>query len=67
MTVIEQFTQAIAAAGLPVPADVQADGKLHRFSTNGKRSDGAGWYVLHDDDVAAGAFGCWRSSVVFES
>lgn len=33
---------------------------MHRFSTNGKRGDVAGWYVMHDDGIPAGAFGCWR-------
>jgi putative DNA primase/helicase len=40
---------------------MEADGELHRFSSNGKRSDQAGWYVLHADGIPAGAFGCWRS------
>ncbi|RCX08256.1 putative DNA primase/helicase [Extensimonas vulgaris] len=64
MTVIDQFQSAIAAAGLAVPDVIHADGALHRYSTNGKRSDTSGWYVLHDDgDMAAGAFGCWRTGM----
>jgi len=39
------------------------DSKLHRYSTNGKRSDKSGWYVLHLDDAPAGAFGCWRHDI----
>jgi putative DNA primase/helicase len=35
--------------------------RLHRFAANGKPSDDAGWYVLHDDGIPAGAFGDWRS------
>jgi putative DNA primase/helicase len=54
------FSQAISDAGLEAPADIIADGKLHRFSSNGKRGDDSGWYVLHDDGVPAGSFGCWR-------
>ncbi|MBK7252197.1 MAG: DUF3987 domain-containing protein [Gammaproteobacteria bacterium] len=57
----EQFRAAIAAAGLTAPSTIIADGALHRFPSNGKRGDNAGWYVLHDDGIAAGAFGCWRS------
>lgn len=61
---VAQFQSAIAAAGLPVPEVIHGDGALHRYSTNGKRSDQSGWYVLHDDsDVPAGAFGCWRAGV----
>jgi putative DNA primase/helicase len=58
---IEQFGAAIAAAGLSVPEEIKADGRLHRFAPNGKPSDDAGWYVLHPDGVPAGAFGDWRS------
>jgi putative DNA primase/helicase len=64
VSAIEQFQQAIAGAGLPVPDVIHGDGALHRFSTSGKRADQSGWYVLHDDgDVPAGAFGCWRGDV----
>ena len=64
MIASEQFQQAIAGAGLPVPEVIHGDGTLYRFSTNGKRMDQSGWYVLHDDgDLPAGAFGCWRSGL----
>ena len=64
MSAIEQFQQAIAGAGLPVPEVIHGDGTLHRFSTNGKRADQSGWYVFHDDgDLPAGAFGDWRSGM----
>ena len=58
---IEQFRAAIRNAGLTPPDVIESDGKLHRFATNGKRSDDAGWYVLHDDGIPAGAFGDWRT------
>lgn len=60
---IDQFQSAIAGAGLPVPERIEADGVLHRFSTNGRASDDSGWYVLHDGRIPAGAFGCWRSGL----
>ena len=60
---IEHFRLAIAAAGLEAPDSINPDGAIHRFSTNGKRGDDSGWYVLHTDGVAAGAFGCWRSGL----
>ena len=59
----EQFRTEIQAAGLVAPEVIHADGKLHRFATNGKRSDTAGWYVLHDDGVPAGAYGCFRQQL----
>lgn len=57
------FRDAIAAAGLTPPERIEADGRLHRFASNGRRNDDSGWYVVHDDGVPAGAFGDWRSGV----
>lgn len=59
----EAFRDAIKAAGLIPPAAVEADGKLRRFPSNGKRGDDSGWYVLHPDGIPAGSFGDWRSGV----
>ena len=58
---IEQFREAIRAAGLTPPDEIEADGKLRRFASNGKKSDDAGWYLLHDDGIPAGSFGDWRT------
>ena len=60
---IEEFLAAIQAAGLHPPDVIEADGKLHRFASNGKRGDDAGWYVLHDNYIPAGAFGDWRTGL----
>ena len=60
---IDGFRQAMHEAGLVPPAVVIADGKFHRFSTNGKPSDDAGWYVLNEYPIAVGSFGCWRSGL----
>ena len=57
---IQQFIDAMAAEGLSLTKPIQPDGELHRCSANGKKGDTAGWYVLHVDGVAAGAFGSWR-------
>jgi len=51
------FYAAMAAAGL-TPRECIADGQIHRCSSNGKRSDTAGWYVSWGD---VGVFGDWRS------
>lgn len=61
--IADQFAQAIEAAGLVAPDTIHADGALHRFSTTGRRSDRAGWYVLHSDGLPAGVFGCWRTGL----
>lgn len=60
---IEQFRAAIHNAGLHPPEVIEPDGKLHRFASNGRRSDDAGWYVFHDDGIPAGAFGDWRGGL----
>lgn len=58
---IDGFRDAIAASGLAAPDVIEADGKLHRFSSSGKRCDDAGWYVFHPDGIPAGIFGDWRT------
>ncbi len=59
--ILNQFRDAIRAAGLIPPDVIEADGKLRRFSSNGKRKDDAGWYLLHGDGIPAGTFGDWRT------
>jgi putative DNA primase/helicase len=58
---IEQFREAIRAAGLTPPDEIEVDGKLRRFASNGKKADDAGWYLLHGDGIPAGSFGDWRT------
>src|SRR5262245_61468865 len=61
--VIEQFRDAMRAAGIEPPGRIIAGGGIHRFSTNGDRKDDAGWYLLHVDGIAAGAFGDFRAGI----
>ena len=61
--ITNQFKDAISSAGLNQPEEIIDDGKIHRFSSSGKLRDDSGWYVLHSDGVAAGAFGCWRVGI----
>jgi putative DNA primase/helicase len=58
---ITEFRHAIEAAGLIPPDDIIADGRLHRFASNGEPRDDAGYYVLFADEILAGMFGCWRA------
>lgn len=60
---VADFRDAITDSGLPAPDHIDPDGQLHRFSTNGKSGDKAGFYCLHLDGVAAGHFGCWREGI----
>ena len=45
------------------PPDTIIPGRWHRFSTNGNRSDDAGW-CRQFPDARAGVFGDWRSGLV---
>lgn len=60
-----QLRAAMAEAGLQPPDEIIMDGKLRRFSTNGKPRDASGWYVAFDDGKgpAGGAFGDWRQGM----
>ncbi len=60
---IDLFKQAMSSAGLSSPDTIIDDGRIHRFSTNGKPTRKNCWYVLHTDGThgtAAGAYGDWR-------
>ena len=58
---IEAFRAAMRSDGLEPPALIQP-GKLHRFSTNGKRGDHSGWCKLFDDGQG-GVFGDFRTGL----
>ena len=61
---VRDFLGAMADAGVAPhdPADIVADGRLHRFRVDGDRSGTAnGWFVLHLDGVPAGIFGSWKA------
>ena len=63
MDSVDRFRDAIQSAGLIPPELIEPDGKLHRFPSNGKPGDDAGWYLLHGDNPQAGAFGDWRTGI----
>jgi putative DNA primase/helicase len=56
---LSQFLDAIKAAGIPPPEEIIPDAQIHRFSTNGKATDDAGWYKLFADQKG-GVFGDHR-------
>lgn len=59
---IIRFREKMHQAGLVPPAVIEADGVLHRFHVEGdKRGTLNGWYCLHLDGRAAGAFGSWKA------
>ncbi len=57
----EFFKLAISAAGFTPPEHIR-QGKLQRFSSNGRRTDTSGWCRLFRDG-RAGVFGDFRSGV----
>lgn len=59
MDAINQFRQAMTNAGLIPPETIHGDGKLHRFSTDGKPSHKNGWHFLHLDGIPWGQAGDW--------
>ena len=60
ITPIDQFRDAIARKGMVPPDTIVDDGKIHHFSSTGRPGDDKGWYVFHDGDIPAGAFGDFR-------
>ncbi len=63
----KQFQDAIAALGIVPPDDIVADGKIHRFSSNGRPNNDAGWYVLYEGDIPHGSFGDFRTGKMVSS
>ena len=62
-TVIDAFRKAMLEHLGCAPDVVNADGKLHRFSTNGRADDKSGRYCLHLDGRPAGYFQCYRQDI----
>lgn len=58
---VEAFRRAMADHGLE-PGDIEPSGKLVRVDVE-KRGDKAGWYVFFPGDIAAGAFGNWKTGL----
>lgn len=55
----EELRAAMRRVGLEYSGPLFADGKLHRFKTEGDHNRNS-FYVLHADPPAAGMFGCWK-------
>ena len=61
-TIIQDFTDAMRSHGMLVDAQIIDDGQLRRVHVEGDaRGSKNGWYVLHNDGLASGSFGSWRS------
>ena len=67
LTLADLDTQVRAAMldhGIDPPADLELDGAIHRFSTNGRNRDDGGAYQIHADGIPAGWFQDWRQTGV---
>lgn len=60
----EAFAQACHNLGCTLPEAIITDGKIHRFSANGKKNNSSGWYVIFADDTFGGAIGNWGTGDV---
>ena len=59
-----EFIRAIRDAFIPIDEDIIADGQLHRAHVDGdKPGSKNAWYVLHDGNHPAGAFGCNKRGI----
>lgn len=63
MDEIINFKTAMQNSGVEPPLEIIADSCLHRFTIPGDKARANSWYVLHIDDPAAGAFGCWKRGI----
>ena len=58
---IDQVRTMAFDVGIPSPDRLITDGSIHRFPTNGKENDDAGWYQLTEHDYGiTGAIGDHR-------
>lgn len=57
---LRQFREAMNHLGIRPPADIKADGQLHRFCNSDKHRDQSAWYVFYADGIPGGSFGDWR-------
>ena len=64
-SVIQQFSYAMYR-DMGVSTDPIGDGRVHRVDDpNGRYRNAACWYLLHVDNVPAGAYGNWRTGEQF--
>ena len=60
--VIDRFRAALAARDIVPPAQIIADGSIHRCDAVGKNGKGDAAYLLHLDGIPAGGLENWRDA-----
>lgn len=63
----QQFRDALAGRGIVPPADLLADGIIHRCDAEGRGGKGDAAYLLHLDGIPAGGFENWRDGLGWEN
>lgn len=65
--VLDQFRRALQGRGILPPAEILADGRIHRCDAEGKNGRGDAAYLLHLDGIPAGGFRNWRDGLGWEN
>ena len=52
-----QVKENMREVGIRPPEQILFDEKIHRFPTNEKSNDTAGWYIFFKNSIPAGTFG----------
>lgn len=63
----QQFRDALTGRGIVPPADLLADGIIHRCDAEGRGGKGDAAYLLHLDGIPAGGFENWRDGLGWEN
>ena len=63
--IISEIQEVMCQMELQSPEQIIFDGQIHRFSTNGKRGDKAGYYCFwdHSNGFVSGYFGDLRTGL----
>lgn len=64
MDFVNAFREKMRTDGIICNSEIICDGELHRFHVDGDSANSNnGWYILYNDSIPAGAFGCWRRGI----
>jgi uncharacterized protein (DUF927 family)/phage/plasmid primase-like uncharacterized protein len=64
---VPQFRNALEARGIVPPAEIVADGRIHRCDVAGNNGRGDAAYLLYLDGVPAGGFENWKDGRGWEN
>ena len=60
--ILQEFQLVILSHGIRIDTKIIPDGQIHRFHVQGDKPGSLnGWYILHFNQIAFGAFGSWRT------